>query len=66
MTLEQTPEEKAAEARDEKITFAIFGLVVVALIVGFLTMGVTGVGLVATATVPVIYLLMILAAGGKG
>ncbi|MCK0137743.1 hypothetical protein [Aliiroseovarius sp. F47248L] len=66
MTTQQTPEQKAAEARAEKITFGIFGAIVLALVLGFLTMGLTGVGLVAVATVPVIYLLLIMMAGGKG
>lgn len=66
MTTDQTPEQKAAEARAEKITFGIFGVIVLALALGFLTMGLAGVGLVAVATVPVIYLLLIMMAGGKG
>ncbi len=66
MTNEQTPEQKAAEARAEKITFGIFGAIVLALVLGFVTMGLTGVGLVAVATVPVIYVLLVLMAGGKG
>ncbi|GHE99336.1 hypothetical protein GCM10016455_20100 [Aliiroseovarius zhejiangensis] len=66
MTSEQTPEQKAAEARAEKITFGIFGAIVLALVLGFVTMGLTGVGLVAVATVPVIYVLLVLMAGGKG
>ncbi len=66
MTTDQTPEQKAAEARAEKITFGIFGAIVLALVLGFLTMGLAGVGLVAVATVPVIYLLLIMMAGGKG
>lgn len=65
MTTDQTPEEKAAEARAEKITFMIFGAIVLALVLGFLTLGLTGVGLVALATVPVIYVLLVMMAGGK-
>ncbi|SEW28770.1 hypothetical protein SAMN05444851_2724 [Aliiroseovarius sediminilitoris] len=65
MTNEQTPEQKAADARAEKITFGIFGGIVLVLVLAFLTMGLTGVGLVAVATVPVIYILLVLMAGGK-
>ncbi|MCK8465291.1 hypothetical protein MUY35_15640 [Aliiroseovarius sp. S1339] len=65
MATQQTSEEKAAEARAEKITFMIFGAIVLALVLGFLTMGITGVGLVGLATVPVIYVLLVLMAGGK-
>ena len=66
MASEQTPEMKAAEARGERNAFIIFGVIITALLGGFLTLGVLGVGLVALATVPVIYLLLVLMAGGKG
>ena len=55
MTSDKSPEEKIAEARAEKIAFMIMGLIVLALVAGFLLMGITGVGLVAVAIVPVIY-----------
>lgn len=66
MANELTPEEKAKEARAEKIAFMILGAIIVALVAGFLLKGVLGVGLVALSTVPVIYLLLLLMAGGKG
>lgn len=66
MSTELTPAEKAAEARAEKIAFMIMGAIVAALVVGFLIKGVAGVGLVALATVPVIYVLLVTMAGGKG
>lgn len=66
MTTDQTPEQKSAEARAEKITFGIFAAIVLALVLGYLALGLTGVGLVAVATVPVIYVLLVLMAGGKG
>lgn len=65
MASEQTPEQKAADARAEKIAFAGAGVIVAILAVAFLAFGLVGVGLVAVATVPVIYLLLILMAGGK-
>ncbi|MCI2394200.1 hypothetical protein [Aliiroseovarius sediminis] len=66
MTTEQTPEQKAAESRAEKITFGIFAAIIVALVFGWAALGLVGVGLVALATVPVIYVLLIMMAGGKG
>lgn len=66
MATELTPEQKAKDARAEKIAFLIMGAIVAALVVGFLLKGVMGVGLVALSTVPVIYLLLITMAGGKG
>lgn len=66
MATELTAEQKAKDARAEKIAFLIMGAIVAALVVGFLLKGVMGVGLVALSTVPVIYLLLITMAGGKG
>ncbi|MCK0141944.1 hypothetical protein [Aliiroseovarius sp. F20344] len=66
MATELSPEQKAKDARAEKIAFAIMGAIVAALVAGFLIKGVAGIGLVALSTVPVIYLLLITMAGGKG
>ena len=66
MATELTPEQKAKDARAEKIAFMIIGAVIAALVAGFLLNGIMGVGLVALSTVPVIYLLLITMAGGKG
>ncbi|WP_282181425.1 hypothetical protein [Aliiroseovarius marinus] len=66
MATEQTPEQQAKDARAEKIAFMIIGAILAALVGGFLLKGVMGVGLVALATVPVIYLLLVIMAGGKG
>ncbi|WP_133485928.1 hypothetical protein [Aliiroseovarius marinus] len=66
MATELTPEQQAKDARAEKIAFMIIGAILAALVGGFLLKGVMGVGLVALATVPVIYLLLVIMAGGKG
>ncbi len=66
MAAELTPEQKAADAKAEKMAWGICALIVVALAGGFLTLGLPGVGLVALALVAVIYVLLVLMAGGKG
>lgn len=66
MAPELTPEQKAKDARAEKVAWLIIVAIIATLGGGFLTMGLTGVGLVAVAIVPVIYLLLIIMAGGKG
>lgn len=66
MATELTPEQQAKDARAEKIAFMIIGAVIAALAAGFLLKGIVGVGLVALSTVPVIYLLLVTMAGGKG
>ncbi len=66
MATEMTPEQKAQEARAERIAFMIVLILFLALVGGFTFMGITGVGLVAVALVPVIYVLLIIMAGGKG
>ncbi len=65
MSAELSPEQKAAEARDEKKAWGIIVLIVVGLVLGFLTMGLPGVGIVSLALVAVIYVLLVLMAGGK-
>ncbi|MCI2399308.1 hypothetical protein [Aliiroseovarius subalbicans] len=64
MATDLTPEQKAADARAEKVGFGIAAAIIAALLVGFLTMGVAGVGLVAVGIVPVIYLLLIVMTNG--
>ncbi|KPN63491.1 hypothetical protein SAMN04488527_1173 [Aliiroseovarius crassostreae] len=66
MAAELTPEQKAADAKAEKMAWGICALVIVALAGGFLTLGLPGVGLVALGLVAVIYVLLIMMAGGKG
>ena len=66
MATELTPEQKAKDARAEKIAWLIIAAIVATLGGGFLTLGLAGVGIVAVALVPVIYLLLVIMAGGKG
>jgi hypothetical protein len=66
MAPELTAEQKAKEARAEKIAWLIIIAIIAAMGVGFFTLGLTGIGIVAVALVPVIYLLLIVMAGGKG
>ncbi|MBT2129780.1 hypothetical protein [Aliiroseovarius lamellibrachiae] len=66
MSAELSPEQKAAEASAEKKAWGIIVLIVVGLLGGFLTMGLPGVGMVALALVAVIYVMLVLMAGGKG
>lgn len=66
MAADLTPEQKAADAKAEKMAWGIMLLIIVALAGGFLTLGLPGVGLVALGLVAVIYVLLVLMAGGKG
>lgn len=76
MDMSQTPTETTAdnhhavdpkaERRAELMGFGIVGLLIAAMGVAFLIKGLAGVGLVAVALVPVIYLLLVIMAGGKG
>ena len=55
-----------AERRAEIIGFGIVAALIATMGGGFLAMGLAGVGLVAVALVPVIYILLVWMAGGKG
>lgn len=65
MATELTQEQKKADAAAEKKAWGIIVLIIAALVGGFVTMGLPGVGLVALALVAVIYVLLIMMAGGK-
>lgn len=66
MAPELTAEEKAKEAHAEKMAWLIIVAIIAALAAGYFIAGLTGIGIVALALVPVIYLILILMAGGKG
>ncbi|SMR81513.1 hypothetical protein SAMN04488030_1983 [Aliiroseovarius halocynthiae] len=66
MATELTAEQKAKDARAEKVAWLIIVAIIATLGGGFLALGLAGVGLVAVGMVPVIYLLLIIMAGGKG
>lgn len=55
-----------AERRGEIIGFAIVAALIATMGGAFLAMGLAGVGLVAVALVPVIYVMLVWMAGGKG
>ncbi len=65
MANELTADQRRAHARAELKTWGILALLIALYVGAFLAFGLPGVGMVAVTLVPVIFILLVLMAGGK-